>query len=164
MTAELLGELYSPLGELAASSGVRLSWDTGGLPARFLGDAEAIAIILSNLVSNAINHAYPAQKKGEVRVIARVSMPSKLQFLVEDDGRGIAKAEAKLVFEPFYRDERSRATHEKGSGLGLFIARRKALLLGGSLSLESPYKRIDGVKKPGCRFLLELPLREASHV
>jgi signal transduction histidine kinase len=80
--------------------------------------------------------------------------------VVEDDGRGIAKAEAKFVFAPFYRDEESRAKHEKGSGLGLFIARRKAQTLGGRLTLESTYKRIDGTRRPGCRFTLELPARD----
>jgi len=112
-----------------------------------------------NLVANALYHAY-GQEKGEVRVTGRISVPATLQVLVEDDGRGIAKAEAKLVFEPFYRDEECRSRHEKGSGLGLFIAKRKAELLGGRLSLESPYKRMDGSKRPGCRFKLELPIEE----
>ena len=90
----------------------------------------------------------------------REGEPGRLLFIVEDEGRGIAKAETNLVFEPFYRDQTSRDRHEKGSGLGLFIARRKARLLGGDLRLESPYARADGSKRPGCRFILELPFKE----
>lgn len=166
-SADLLGELRPPLDEIALSSGIRLSWNFGALPERFVGDAEAIRVILNNLVANALYHAYPPYsggETGEVRVISRIRMPEKLQFLVEDDGRGIAKAEAKLVFEPFYRDEESRSNHEKGSGLGLFIASRKAEMLGGKLELESPYKRIDEARRPGCRFTLELPFKEPDDV
>jgi signal transduction histidine kinase len=94
-------------------------------------------------------------------VLGRTRLPDAIQFFVEDDGRGIAKHEAALVFEPFYRDETSRALHEKGSGLGLFIARRKARLLGGDLKLESPYERMDALRRHGCRFILEIPFEEA---
>jgi len=155
----LLDALRAPLDEIAQSSGIALKWDFGALPEQFCGDADSIQVIVCNLVANALYHAY-GQEKGEVRVTGRISVPATLQVLVEDDGRGIAKAEAKLVFEPFYRDEECRSRHEKGSGLGLFIAKRKAELLGGRLSLESPYKRMDGSKRPGCRFKLELPIEE----
>jgi signal transduction histidine kinase len=76
---------------------------------------------------------------------------------VEDDGRGIAPSESRRIFEPFYRDRVSRENHEKGSGLGLFLAAGKARIAGGTIRLESPYHRIDGTKRPGCRFSAELP-------
>ena len=105
----------------------------------------------------------PGPEKGElVRVIGKARLPDSIEFFVEDDGRGIPKAEAALVFDAFYRDEASRARHEKGSGLGLFIARRKARLLGGDLVLESPYERVDGVRRPGLPLHLTLPLKEAD--
>jgi signal transduction histidine kinase len=157
-------ELRAPLEAIAHSEGIRIEWDFGSLPREFLYDAETLRLILSNLVANALYHAYPGPDKGAVRVVGKVRLPDAIQFFVEDDGRGIAKKEADLVFEAFYRDEASRARHEKGSGLGLFIARRKAALLGGDLKLESPYERIDGVKRPGCRFTLEIPFEEPDDV
>ena len=78
---------------------------------------------------------------------------------VEDDGRGIESREMKHIFDPFYRDEVSRQRQEKGSGLGLFISKHKVSAAGGSLSAESPYRRIDGKKQSGCRFTLTLPLQ-----
>jgi signal transduction histidine kinase len=156
----LEAELGPPMDTIARSAGVRLAWDFGSLPREFLYDPEALRLIVSNLVLNALYHAYPGEEKGEVRVIGKACLPDRVQFVVEDDGRGIARHEASLVFEPFYRDESSRARHEKGSGLGLFIARRKARLLGGDLELESPYERIDGVRRAGCRFTLDMPLKE----
>jgi signal transduction histidine kinase len=161
---ELAQELRPPLDAIARAEGIRVEWDFGSLPREFLGDAETLRLVLSNLVTNALYHAYPGPEKGELRVIGVAPFPEAIRFLVEDDGRGIAKREAALVFDPFYRDEASRARNEKGSGLGLFIARHKARLLGGDLKLESPYSRIDGSKRPGCRFTLELPFKEAGDV
>lgn len=158
---ELEAELRPPLDAIARDEGIKVEWDFGSLPREFRGDAETLRLVLSNLVSNALFHAYPGPEKGAVRVIGKGLLPGEIQFFVEDDGRGIAKKEASLVFDPFYRDEPSRARHEKGSGLGLFIARRKASLLGGELVLESPYERIDGARRAGCRFTLTLPLGEA---
>jgi signal transduction histidine kinase len=155
-TESLLQELREPLDEIARSAGIRLNWDFGGLPRVFRADQASVRMILNNLVSNALYHAYPDGDHGEVRVLGRLSHPDRLRFTVEDDGRGIQKKESKLVFEPFYRDAESRERHEKGSGLGLFIARRKAELVGGLLSLESPYRRVDGSRRDGCRFTLDL--------
>ena len=84
-------------------------------------------------------------------------IPGKLQLSVEDDGRGIEPRELKRIFDPFYRDSVSRERQEKGSGLGLFLIKRKASIAGGRLTAESPYKRIDGTKPSGCRFTLILP-------
>ncbi len=161
-TRQFLDSLRSTLETIAKAEGVRLSWDFGALPQRFMGEAETIRLILSNLVTNSIYHAYSGNEKGDVRIVGRTSLPSSIRFIVEDDGRGIAKNEAEQVFEAFYRDETSRLRNEKGSGLGLFIARRKAHELGGELGFESPYRRIDGSRRPGCRFVLELPLIEVD--
>jgi signal transduction histidine kinase len=162
-TEALVEELRPPLDAIAKVTGVRVEWDFGSLPREFRGDSETLRLVLSNLVANAIYHAYPGPEKGAVRVIGKARLPDAIEFFVEDDGRGIERREAALVFEPFYRDEATRERHEKGSGLGLFIARRKARLLGGDIGLESPYERMDGVRRPGCRFTLEVPFAEADY-
>ncbi len=163
-SGQLLQDLRAPLDEIARTEGMAIVWDFGSLPASFHSDLESIRLILSNLVTNALSHAYTGSAKGEVRVYGKSSLSGSIRFFVEDDGRGITKKEASRVFDPFYRDETSRALHEKGSGLGLFIARRKAALIGGKLKLESPYERIDGSKRTGCRLTLEIPYRESVHV
>jgi signal transduction histidine kinase len=161
---DLVQEIRPPLDAIARAEGIRVEWNFGSLPKEFLGDAETLRLVLSNLVTNALYHAYPGPERGELRVIGAAFLPKAIRFFVEDDGRGIAKKEAALVFDPFYRDEAARARHEKGSGLGLFVARHKARLLGGDLRLESPYERMDGSRRPGCRFTLELPFKEADDV
>jgi signal transduction histidine kinase len=49
-------------------------------------------------------------------------------FLVEDSGPGLAEAEADRVFQPFVTGK------ARGTGLGLFIARRVAEAHGGTLT------------------------------
>ncbi|HTH13343.1 MAG TPA: HAMP domain-containing sensor histidine kinase, partial [Spirochaetia bacterium] len=155
-----VAEIQPALENLAHDREVRLVWDVAGVPAGGRTDPDALRSILENLVVNAVNHAYPAPPGTGtriVRVTLRFLVPNRLQLTVDDDGRGISPKEAKNVFEPFYRDQVSRNTQEKGSGLGLFLARRQARRLGGDLKLESPWRRTDGVRRPGCRFVLLIP-------
>lgn len=146
---------------LAAARGVTLEWDTAGVPAAGKTDPEVLRLVVENLVVNAINHAYPAGAPGPkpVRITLKYRLAGHLEVVVDDDGRGIAPREARRVFDAFYRDEVSRNTQERGSGLGLFLAQRQARRVGGNLTLESPWRRIDGVKRPGCRFVATLPLK-----
>ncbi|MBN2050415.1 MAG: HAMP domain-containing histidine kinase [Spirochaetales bacterium] len=155
---EFFERLKKVLEEAISKKSISLTWDTGGLPASCMADPEALRLMLENLVLNAVHHAY-SDAPGNIRISARLTSPKTLVFMVEDDGRGVDPAEQKHVFEPFYRDRVSREKQERGSGLGLFIASRKARLHGGDLTLESPYERIDGTKKAGCRFILTLPYR-----
>jgi signal transduction histidine kinase len=152
-----LDSLRPPLEAVAGERGITLVWETEADQGRT--DAEALRMILENLVVNAINHAYP-DVKGAVR-IGLSQRPGRLELSVEDDGRGIAAQEAKKVFEPFYRDQFSRSHQEKGSGLGLFLAQRQAKRLGGSLKLESPWRR-SGTRHQGSRFVLDIPLETES--
>jgi signal transduction histidine kinase len=69
---------------------------------------------LLNLLLNAIQ-AQP--EGGSVRITAETDR-RWLTLRVADAGPGIAPADLRRVFEPFY------TTREKGSGLGLFSVRR----------------------------------------
>ncbi len=155
--ASLMGNLQVAMESIASSEGILLRWNTEAMPATAMTDPESLSLILENMITNALFHAYPQKREGEVRIQARLRLPRSLMFAVEDDGIGIPGREAKRVFEPFYRSRNSRTNQEKGSGLGLFIAMEKGKLLGGKLVLESPYERPDGVVRQGCRFTLTIP-------
>lgn len=163
-----LAELRPPLEALAAARQVTLVWDVAGVPPSGRSDPEGLRLILENLVVNAVNHAYPPPGPGTgtrtVRLTLKHLVPDRLELSVDDEGRGISPKEAKKVFEPFYRDQVSRDNQEKGSGLGLFLAQRQARRLGGDLRLESPWRRPDGIRRPGCRFVLRVPFRPEEEV
>ncbi len=150
--------LMKELDTITSAGKINLIWDVSALKGSCVIVEETLTLVLRNLVMNTINHAYDGNG-GDVRVSGRVRIPDGLVFTVEDDGRGIESREQRHVFDPFYRDYVSRSRQEKGSGLGLFLARRKAVLAGGSLKLESPYRRINGRKQHGCRFEFTIPCK-----
>lgn len=85
---------------------------------------------LANLMDNALRYG------GHV-VVDVVDGDDMLSVIISDSGPGIAEAELKKVFEPFYRVERSRNRSTGGTGLGLSIARSMARMHGGDVTLEN---------------------------
>lgn len=71
------------------------------------------------------------------------------QIEIADTGRGLTTEQAALVFERFYRADRSSGT---GTGIGLAIARTLARAQGGDISVASP-----GLEQ-GSTFVLEFPV------
>ena len=70
-------------------------------------------------------------------VVDVVDGDDMLSVIISDSGPGIAEAELKKVFEPFYRVERSRNRSTGGTGLGLSIARSMARMHGGDVTREN---------------------------
>lgn len=76
----------------------------------------AISQILTNLVMNALNHAYDKQDKGTISISLRTA-DSTATLVFEDDGKGMAQEIADRIFEPFFTTNRGKG----GSGLGMNI-------------------------------------------
>jgi len=146
----------------AGAKKISISWDYSALPGRACVNPEGLRLILENLITNSFRHAYSTEEGGMIRVLARISPPHTLLFIVEDDGRGISRREQKRIFEPFFRDVISYEQQEPGSGLGLFLSEKEARRMNGTLRVESPYERINGEKARGCRFVLRIPYLKAD--
>jgi two-component system, OmpR family, phosphate regulon sensor histidine kinase PhoR len=86
--------------------------------------------ILRNLIRNAINYT---PRGGRVLVACR-RRGSEAHIEVRDSGIGIPFAELTKVFQAFHRADANRAD---GLGLGLFIAKRAAQLLGHRIEVRS---------------------------
>ena len=114
------------------------------LPAR--GEFRRSLQILVNLIGNAIRYS----PDGSV-IKLRVSKDEEFaRISVTDQGDGIAAEDQDRIFEKFERLGRSG---DGGSGLGLFISRRLAGAMGGSLTVTS-------VAGKGSTFILALPARK----
>ena len=88
------------------------------------GDAGAIAIVLSNLLDNAIRYS----PDGGRIVLAVETGADSVALSVQDSGPGIPPDELGRVFDRFYRGANAQV---HGSGLGLAIVKRIAELHGG---------------------------------
>jgi PAS domain S-box-containing protein len=94
----------------------------------------ALAQILTNLVVNALVHAFEPQRSGLMRIlVAKTETGVRLEF--EDDGRGIAPENLSKIFDPFFTTRRGQG----GTGLGLHIVfNLVSQTLGGTIVAESP--------------------------
>ena len=134
-------ELVQPLADERA---VKISVDIE--PVKISGDAERLAQVVTNLLTNAIQYNQPA---GEVRV--QLASQNGLAVLtVTDTGQGIAPADLPRVFGRFYRADQSR-TGAGNAGLGLAITKAIIEAHGGTIEVASK-------ENAGTTFTVRLPI------
>ena len=103
--------------------------------------------ILTNLVNNALIHAFDEDSAGTIRVAAELRN-GRARLEVIDDGKGIPEAARSHIFEPFFTTRMGKG----GSGLGLHIVHNQVRnILGGTIEFSTE-------TGSGTRFILELPL------
>ena len=119
-------------------------------PAR-MGDANRVAQIVNNLVSNAVKFT----DSGHVSLTIANPADGPLRLTVQDTGIGMSDEQAARVFQPFVQADSSIARRFGGTGLGLSIVRRLVELMQGRV-------QIDTVEGAGTRIVVELPLPVAT--
>ncbi len=113
-----------------------------------IGDPGRVQQVIWNLISNAIKFS-PKNAKIWVSV-SRVS--SHLQFVVRDEGEGVAPENLERIFGRFEQVDSSISRKSGGLGLGLAICKHIVELHGGSISAES-----EGLGR-GTTFRVKLPI------
>jgi len=98
-------------------------------PAPTAGEAVLVERLVQNLVENAIRHNHP---KGEVWVTTR-RRAERVELVVANTGLQVAPYEIETIFEPFRRLHGDRLRSDRGSGLGLSIARVVTEAHGGTI-------------------------------
>ena len=135
---ELVDSLHPFLEPLAREKGIEFLLDLEpGLPVLMTDEARVRQILL-NLCQNAIKFT----EVGGVTVRVSRGSPAAdgtptVRFAVRDTGVGIAATDMQRLFRPFSQLEGSGLRRAKGTGLGLYIARRLATMLGGRIELVS---------------------------
>lgn len=100
----------------------------------FTYSSEALSIIMTNLISNAIKYT---PSGGSVRAVIDYR-DNKLFVSVADTGKGIGSEHLSKIFDRFYQvDEPGQRTYA-GSGIGLALVKELAVLHGGNVTAESP--------------------------
>ncbi len=121
-----------------------IRWERSTGPMTAVGDETRFRQVLEQLLENESKYAPSAE--GVSIGIWRVG--DEVQVYVTDDGPGVPREDWESVFEPFVRIEgRGRS---RGSGIGLFAARRLMSAMGGRIYLEA-----NGYG--GSRFVVALP-------
>ena len=134
-------ELVQPL---ADERGVKISVEVE--PLEITGDAERLAQVVTNLLTNAIQYN---NADGQVRV-KLAAQPGLAVLTVADTGPGIAAEDLPRVFGRFFRADQSR-TGAGNAGLGLAISKAIVEAHGGTIEVASE-------KNAGTTFTVRLPI------
>jgi len=96
-------------------------------------DAERMAQVLGNLLSNALRYT----PEGGTITLCTAAAENGVEIRITDSGLGIEPEELPHVFNRFYRGDKSRQRETGGSGLGLAIAKSIVALHDGRIWVES---------------------------
>lgn len=115
-------------------------------------DKEKMKQVVKNLIENSIRYT----PNGEIQVgIEKNEQLQHLEISIEDNGQGIPENELPLIWERFYRVDKSRTSKNGGSGLGLAIVKHIVELHGGTITVES---------KPGFGTIFTIVLPQRTEV
>jgi signal transduction histidine kinase/DNA-binding response OmpR family regulator len=146
--ADLFAALRGMLRPLLLNQSVDLVFeDVDHIPAMF-SDEGKISQILRNFISNALKFT----ERGEVRVSARLAENDDVIFSVADTGIGIAPEDQDRIFQDFTQVDNPIQKRVKGTGLGLPLSQKLAILLAGEVRVESQF----GI---GSTFTVRIPMR-----
>lgn len=110
------------------------------------GDKELFRRLFMNLVENSIKY----NNLGGYIKINISNYENGIMLIVEDSGIGIPEEDLPLIFERFFRVDKSRSNNREGTGLGLAIVKHIVSYFGGSIDVESQMGQ-------GSRFIVKLP-------
>lgn len=95
--------------------------------------------IILNILSNGIKFS---KQGGEIKILNTLGENGELILSIADDGIGMARADMTQAMEPFGQIKNvSHTESDKGTGLGLPLAKHMIELHGGSLTMESELNR-----------------------
>ena len=157
--SQIFSHVRDEMETLCRGKAVSLEWNYPAEPIQIVTDTPKLIHILRNLIGNAIKFTH----RGSVTIKAEVTSgesaargaPSagafpQLEIRVTDTGIGIPRDHWELIFEKFHQVDGSQTRLYGGMGLGLYVARSFAEMLGGSITVDSQPER-------GSTFLVTIP-------
>jgi signal transduction histidine kinase len=131
--SDLISDTLESFSETAKANGISLQGSVSPQVDPVWMDAQRIGRVLNNLVGNALRYT---PYGGQVRVKGSL-LDDKVLVEIRDTGEGIPEQDLPLVFDRFYRGEKSRSRTTGGAGLGLAIARGIVEAHHGQINVES---------------------------
>ena len=147
--AEAIDQVVRTVEPLITKKSLKLTANADGV-GDVLADGGKLKQMLLNLLSNAIKFT----PEGGTVTIGALRAKDRVEISVADTGIGIAEADQKQIFSEFHQVDHGPGRKHEGTGLGLALTRRFALLHGGDVRVTS---RVD----KGSVFTLSLPVRAA---
>ncbi len=135
---EIATELIEFFKPLALRKDILLSKEPDdSIPRTLFGDVKSIRQILNNFLSNAIKFTESGFVKLSVAILKANNESVRVKMSVVDSGIGIDEEVTAQLFNPFTQADSSTTRKFGGTGLGLFISKQIAGILGGKVGFES---------------------------
>ena len=93
--------------------------------------------LVKSLLYNLVDNASKAMEDGGIIAVHATAIPGGCQFVVADNGRGMASEELTKITEAFYRVDKARSRSQGGAGLGLALCKQIVELHNGSIQFAS---------------------------
>lgn len=129
---DILAELKALFAHTAVAKKIDFIIEADNLPPAVVGDPLRLKQVLINLCGNAIKFT----ARGAVTLRA-VYKEGACEFSVRDTGIGMSKDEQERLFSPFQQGRAETARRFGGTGLGLNISARLAVLMGTEITVDS---------------------------
>lgn len=101
------------------------------------GDQDLLHQVMYNLIENAVKFTEPG---GHISFAISDGI-DRTSVAIENSGAGIEPEELSMIFDRFYKTDKSRSKDKNGMGLGLYIVRTIIQLHGGEISVSSQLKK-----------------------
>ena len=111
--------------------------------------------LLFEAMSKLIDNALKFTRAGSVKFGYEMISPTMVEFFVEDTGKGIHPENLDKIYNRYYKEEAINTLDNRGSGLGLSIAKEFVTLIGGKLYADSELSK-------GSRFSFSLPFKSGE--
>jgi signal transduction histidine kinase/ActR/RegA family two-component response regulator len=136
--SQAIDNVISMQGAAAIVKGLKLSREIDpALPDVLCGDALRVKQILINFTGNAIKFSERGQITVRAHAVEKTDTSVLVRIEVSDQGIGISPEQQERLFHAFMQADDSMTRKYGGTGLGLIISKRLALLMGGDVGVES---------------------------
>ena len=135
---KVLDNVANLIVDKASVKGLELVFDIDkNVPLKLIGDPLRLGQILINYSNNAVKFT----KKGEISIVISLREQTETDVLiycgVRDTGIGLTEEQMSRLFQSFSQADTSTTREFGGTGLGLVISKKLALLMGGEVGVNS---------------------------
>ncbi|GAB4261880.1 MAG: hypothetical protein Kow0065_12480 [Methylomicrobium sp.] len=133
----ILDHIRSLIAEQAKAKGLTVEVQYDRVPDWLRGDPTRLRQALLNYAGNAVKFTETGGIVLRAKLLQENEDELLIRFEVQDTGIGIAKDKLPLLFEAFMQSDATITRKYGGTGLGLAITKRLALMMGGSVGVDS---------------------------
>jgi len=129
----LLEKIIRSLNPLIQEKELTLNWNAPEESVTTSGDERLLTRLFYNLVHNAYRYS---NSGGQITVVL-TKIPDFAEIKIRNTGIGISEDDLPLIFERFYRTDKSRTRETGGTGIGLALVRQITDLHQGTITVQS---------------------------